>query len=122
MLAIRQQATGPRRMNVRVIAVLTFVEIVGFTLGAYGLLRESFYKLGELRPFDEGRYGEGTYGGGLGRFTRVILWLAVVVHLLPRDRQLTLTDEKRNAGLAIIGTLLALTALAVQLVYMITSS
>jgi hypothetical protein len=41
----------------------TVLQLAGLLCGSYGVLRESFANLAQARPFGEGRYGEGTYGG-----------------------------------------------------------
>ena len=85
-------------------------------LASYGLIRESFASLAEPRPYGEGRYGEGTYGGTPTPSQRGLVAFAVRVWLLPRDGKLTLTDRKRNAFLAIMGTDLAALTLTVELI------
>lgn len=86
-------------------------ELVGVVLGAYGVLRESFADLAVARPYGEGRYGKGTYGGhpslAIQRLIRVAVWL----RLLPRDRNLTITDRRRNAAAAVIGLLMLVLAM-----------
>ncbi len=41
--------------------------------------------------------------------------MAIRVHLLPKDGKLTLTDRKRNATLAISGTVIAALSLVTEL-------
>lgn len=86
-------------------------ELVGVLLGAYGVLRESFADLAGARPYGEGRFGEGTYGGhpsaASQRWIRVAVWL----RLLPPDRNLTITDRRRNAAAAVMGLLILVLAM-----------
>ena len=84
-------------------------------LVSYGLLRESFKVLAEERPFGEGRYGEGEFGGVPSRVVRLIVSVGTAVKLLPRDRQLTLTDQKRNAALAVAGVIIIVIAMVVDI-------
>jgi hypothetical protein len=92
----------------------TLAELVGFLLTAYGLLRESFATLNQSRAFGAGRYDEGTYGGAPTWLEQALVRLGVQLRLLPRDRQLTLKDRKRNAALAIAGVLISALALAFE--------
>ena len=87
-------------------SIIPVAELLGFFLASFGVLRESFADLAEERVFGEGRYGEGEYGGS-SKGVLVIVKVGVLVRLLPGDRQLTLTDRRRNAALAISGVLLA---------------
>ena len=91
-------------------------ELVGVLLASYGLIRESFASLAEPRPFGEGRFGEGTYGGTPSPSQRGLVAFAVWAWLLPRDGKLTLTDRKRNALFAIMGTILAAVSLTIELI------
>ena len=88
-------------------------ELAGVLMASYGLVRESFAALADPRTYGEGRYGEGAYGGSQpGAFVS----FAVRARLLPQDGKLTLTDRKRNAVLAIAGTVVAAASLAIELV------
>ncbi len=91
-------------------------ELVGLVLASYGLIRESFATLNEPRAFGEGRFGEGTFGGGPSRLVAAIIAVGQIVWLLPKDGHLTLTDRKRNAALAIVGTVIAIGSLLAELV------
>jgi hypothetical protein len=86
-------------------AMLALSEFLGFALAAYGVLRESFVTLAQERAYGEGRYGEGSYGGA-SRIVRLLVDVGNRLRLLPKDRTLTLTDRRRNAALAVSGTLL----------------
>lgn len=90
---------------------LDVVELVGVLLVSYGLLRESFGTLAEDRPYGEGRFGDGTFGGRPSKATNVLVTVGRSLKLLPGDGQLTLTDRKRNAALAVAGVLLVVTAM-----------
>ena len=92
----------------------TLAELIGFLLAAYGLIRESFSTLNLARPFGEGRFGEGAYGGAPTWLEGVLVRVGVWLHLLPPDRELTLTDRKRNAAFAIAGVLITALALAYE--------
>jgi len=85
-------------------------------LASYGLIRESFASLAEPRAFGEGRYGEGTFGGTPTRSERGLVSFAIWARLLPRDGKMTLTDRKRNATLAIVGSAIVAISLLVELV------
>lgn len=98
------------------IAWATAGELVGLVLASYGLVRESFANLAEKRPFGEGRFGEGPYGGDVSGVTRLTLTVAKAVRLVPSDRVLTLTDRKRNAALAISGVTIGAVSLAWELI------
>ena len=91
-------------------------ELAGVVLGAYGVLRESFADLAVARPYGEGRFGEGTYGGhpspAIQRWIRVAVWL----RLLPRDRNLTIADRRKNAAAAVIGLLILVLAMLTDIV------
>jgi hypothetical protein len=89
-------------------------QLLGIVLASYGLIRESFATLAQSRPYGEGRFGEGRFGGTLGRLADSIVAAAVIVRLLPKDGSLTLTDRKRNAALAILGTAIATLSLAFE--------
>ena len=93
----------------------TLAELIGFLLAAYGLFRQSFADLSEPRPSGEGRYGEGTYGGGLTRFENALVRFGLLLRLLPPDRKLTTVDKKRNAALAIVGVLIGAVALGYEI-------
>ncbi|HEY2805226.1 MAG TPA: hypothetical protein VGI92_05140 [Gemmatimonadales bacterium] len=93
----------------------TIGELVGLLLASYGVLRESFQTLAAGRPYGEGRYGEGTYGGQPSRLTRFVVGAATAVGLLPGDRELTATDRKRNAALAVIGVVIGAGSLTVEI-------
>lgn len=95
------------------IAIVGTVQFVGTILTIYGLLRESFAHLAASRPFGEGRFGEGAFGG---THNRAVLTLGRWLRLLPTDEHLTVADHARNAILAIVGVVLYLLATAVQLV------
>ena len=90
---------------------VTGAEFVGVVLGAYGVLRESFADLAVARPYGEGRFGEGPYGGqpspAIARWIRFVVWL----RLFPPDRNLTITDRRKNAATAVIGLLILLLAM-----------
>ena len=90
---------------------VTLAELLGFLLAAYGLLRESFAALSKSRAFGEGRYGEGEYGGCPSRMERNLVRLGLILRLLAPDRELTLTDRRRNAALAVAGVLISALAL-----------
>lgn len=92
----------------------TAAELIGFLLAAYGLIRQSFADLAENRPFGEGRFGEGTFGGVPSSFATAIIAIGLMLRLLPPDRKLTATDRKRNAVLAICGILIGVLALAFE--------
>ncbi len=92
-------------------------ELVGLLLASYGLVRESFAALARPSAYGEERYGEGVYGGGVSRFTEGIIRLALWFRLIPRDKQLTITDRKRNAALAISGVLIGALALILELIH-----
>lgn len=81
-------------------------QVSGFLFASYGVLRESFAGLAQLRAFGEGRYGEGPYGGGLTNLEDFLLNSGIKIGLLPADRTLTVTDRKRNAAWAIAGVVL----------------
>ena len=99
---------------------MTSGELVGVLLASYGLIRESFADLAEKRPYGEGRYGEGTYGGAPTPTQSAFVRLAVWTRLLPSDGKLTLTDRKRNAALAISGTIIAAVSLIAELILAIS--
>ena len=82
---------------------IAVAELLGVILGAYGVLRESFADLSVVRPYDEGRYGEGPFGGQPTPADQRWIRLAVFLRLLPSDRSLTITDRRRNATMAIVG-------------------
>ena len=94
-------------ISVSVDDLITLGEITGLVLASYGLIRESFAELAKPRPYGEGRFGEGTYGGAPSPKTKGLLAAGVRLGLLPRDGSLTLTDHQRNARLAISGTIIA---------------
>ena len=98
----------------------TFGELVGVLLASYGLIRESFADLGAPEGYGEGRFGEGGYGGTPTRTQSALVSFAIRVRLLPSDGKLTLTDRKRNAFLAISGTVIAALSLLAELVLGIT--
>jgi len=85
-------------------------------LASYGLIRESFADLAERRPYGEGRYGEGAYGGAPTPTQSSLVSMAIRVRLLPKDGKLTLTDRKRNATLAISGSVIAALSLLAELI------
>lgn len=89
-------------------------ELVGFLLASYGLLRQSFVDLEAPRPFGEGRYGEGSFGGGPSATTRVALWFGKAIGLLPKGR-LTVSDKQRNALYAVFGVLIGAASLILEL-------
>lgn len=99
----------------------TVGELCGVALGAYGLLRESFADLAAERPFGEGRYGEGAYGGRPSRIVRGLVRVGVWARLLPPDRQMTVTDRKRNAALAITGLFILMLSMAGDLILQVTT-
>ena len=86
-------------------------ELLGVVLGAYGVLRESFADLAVARPYGEGGFGESTYGGQPSpanqRWVRVAVWL----RLLPPDSNLTITDRRKNAAVAIMGVVILVLAM-----------
>ncbi len=84
-------------------------------LASYGLIRESFGNLAARRPYGEGRYGEGAYRATPTPTQSSLVSMAIRVHLLPKDGKLTLTDRKRNATLAISGTVIAALSLVTEL-------
>ena len=90
---------------------VALAELVGVLLGAYGVLRESFADLAVARPYGEGRFGEGTYGGhpspSIQRWIRVAVWL----RLFPSDRNLTISDRRKNAAAAVIGLVILVLAM-----------
>jgi len=86
-------------------------ELVGVVLCAYGVLRESFADLAVARPHGEGRFGEGTYGGYPSPVTQRWIRVAQRLRLLPPDRNLTITDRRKNAAAAVIGLLILVLAL-----------
>ncbi len=94
---------------------VTASELIGLLLASYGLIRESFASLAQPRPYGEGRFGEGPYGGAPPHWATPFVTVATRVGLLPRDGTLTLTDRRRNAALAILGTVIAVLALVVDL-------
>lgn len=95
--------------------MLAVAELFGFLLAAYGVLRESFADLARATAaYGEDRYGEGTYSGP-SRMVRRIVGVGVVLRLLPRDEQLTLTDRQKNAAIAIAGVVIAGVALVLDL-------
>ena len=96
------------------LAWATAGELLGFLMAAYGLLRQSFADLAKDRPFGEGRFGEGPFGDN-SRVTQALVWVGKQLRLLPADRQLTLTDLKRNAALAIAGVLVGAGSLGFEL-------
>ena len=91
--------------------LITAGEVVGLVLASYGLIRESFAELAKPRPYGEGWFGEGAYGGVPSPTTKGLLAVGVRLGLLPRDGSLTLTDHQRNARLAISGTIIAAVSL-----------
>lgn len=91
-------------------------ELVGVVLGAYGVLRESFADLAVVRPYGEGRYGEGTYGGQPSRANQQWVRMAVSLRLLPPDGVLTIADRRRNAAVAITGVLILISAMLTDIV------
>jgi hypothetical protein len=93
-------------------AWVSLAELCGFLLAAYGLVRQSFSELSSRRPHGEGRFGEGGYGGSPSEPVGLLLKWGVALRLLPRDHELTITDHKRNAALAIVGVTLGAGALA----------
>lgn len=99
-----------------VTAVWFVTQVVGFFLVSYGLLRQSFADLATKRGFGEGRYDEGTYGGGLTAFEERLISFGKRVGLLPKDQALTLTDRKKNAALAIAGTIFIISSFGLDLV------
>jgi len=90
-------------------------QLIGVLLGSYGLLRESFADLAHERPYGEGRFGEGTFGGGPSRPVRCLVEVGIRLRLLPRDRQLSLTDRKRNAAFAIAVLIVLIFSMLVEL-------
>lgn len=82
------------------------LRLAGVLLFSYGGLREALAKLATPRPYNEGRFGEGVFGGGVGPWTSRLMSAAVAVRMLPADRQLTLTDHKRNAVCVVLGSAL----------------
>lgn len=96
-------------------------ELIGVVLAAYGLLRESFATLAKQRPYGEGRYGEGTYGGP-GRIARFFVRLGIGVRLLPGDRELTLSDRYRNAACTIIGVILVIISIIADICFTLAQS
>ena len=90
-------------------------EIVGVLLVSYGVLREGFAVLAKSRPYGEGRFGEGEYGGVPTPTATRLVRIGMFSRLLPRDRELTLTDRKRNGAFAIAGVIIVVAAMAVGL-------
>jgi hypothetical protein len=90
--------------------------ISGFLFASYGVLRESFANMAQSREYGEGRFGEGSYGGGLTIVEDRLVGLGVKCGLLPADRQLTITDRKRNAAWAVAGVLLIGISIVLDLV------
>lgn len=101
----------------RIVFVLwLFSQVGGFILVSYGVLRESFADLAQQRGYGEGRFGEGSYGGGLNSLQERLVNLGVRLRLLSGDRTLTITDRKRNAACAIAGVLLLGISIVLDLV------
>lgn len=91
-------------------------QVAGFVLASYGLLRQSFSEISQKGGFGEGRYGEGPYGGGLNALQYRLVAFGILVRLLPGDKELTLTDRKRNAACAIAGVALLAAAMLLDIV------
>lgn len=94
---------------------MRLLELVGVLVGSYGLVREAFATLAQARPHGEGRYGEGPYGGSSSRVVSTLLSVGRVLKLIPRDGNLTLTDRKLNAALAVAGVLMVVVSLVAEL-------
>lgn len=86
--------------------------VLGFGFASYGVLRESFANLAQSEGYGKGRYGGGTYGGGPTVLEDRLIRLGIACSLLPPDRQLTVTDRKRNAAWAVAGVLLVALSIA----------
>jgi hypothetical protein len=98
-------AASPVTTSKALVATVALPQIAGFGLAAYGVLRQAFADLAQPRPFGEGRWGEGTYGG-VSRGARLLVSIGTKLRLLPGDHVLTVTDRQRNAACAIAGTAL----------------
>lgn len=95
---------------------ITAGQLIGIVLASYGVIRENFATIAQPRPYDEGRFGEGPFDGTPGRLSSAVIEAAIAVRLLPKDGSLTLTDRKRNAALAIVGTVIATLFLVIELI------
>ena len=92
-----------------------FMELVGVVLASRGVLRESFAQLDQPRPFGEGRFGEGTYGGAPNGFHLFLVRIGRTVRLLAPDGQLTATDRRENAAYAVAGIVFVIAAILIEL-------
>ncbi len=88
---------------------------LGFVMTSYGVMRQSFFDASRGRGFGEGRYGEGVYGGGLSRLQELIVRIGIALKLLPKDRNLSLTDQKRNAAFTVVGVFFLALALILDI-------
>lgn len=93
----------------------TLGQIAGTALMGYGLVRNGLALLAEKRTYNEGRYGEGSYGGDLSGLESRLVSLGVWARLLPEDRQLTLTDRKRNTIVMLLGFAVLLMSMLLEL-------
>ena len=75
--------------------VAGFLQLSGLICAPYGILRESFADLAQARGYGEGRYDEGTYGGGPTGVQEVLISIGTKTGLLPADRTLTVTTEEQ---------------------------
>lgn len=82
---------------------------------AYGLVRQSFADLSRKSAYGDGRFGEGAYGGTPSGLEVLLVRVATLCRLLPRDRTLTATDQRRNGLVAVTGALVYLVAFLVSL-------
>lgn len=92
------------------------LQLSGLVCASYGVLRESFADLAQPKGVGEGRFGEGTFGGGPTALQEVLINVGTKTGLLPSDKTLTIDDKKANAALAIAGVLLAVLGTIIDLV------
>lgn len=93
----------------------TLGQIAGTALMGYGLVRNGLALLAEKRSYNEGRYDEGPYGGGLSGLENRLVSFGVWARLLPEDQQLTLTDRKRNTIVMFVGLAVLLVSMLIEL-------
>ena len=87
-------------------SVWLVLTIFGYLFASFGIMRESFASLAQLRGFGEDRFGEGPFGGGLTTGENRLVRPGLKIRLLPADRELAIDDRKRNAALAVAGVFL----------------